>query len=79
MAIMPQAMSNRDVAQVFFELSELLSIRGGEPDRVRAFARIGRTLENLPEPVSTLVRQGRLSVMPVSEDEFHTIVDAGSR
>jgi DNA polymerase (family 10) len=57
-------MDNRDVAAVFAEMADLLDLEDGDPYRIRAFRRIGRTLESLTEPLSELLKYGRLERIP---------------
>lgn len=56
-----QRLSNAEVAALFREMAELLKIRGGDPHRVRAYGRVARVLENLPEPLERMLRFGTLS------------------
>lgn len=57
-------MDNRDVAAVFAEMADLLDLEDGDAYRIRAFRRIGRTLESLTEPLSELLKYGRLEKIP---------------
>jgi DNA polymerase (family 10) len=57
-------MDNRDVAAVFAEMADLLDLEDGDPYRIRAFRRIGRTVESLTEPLSELLKYGRLERLP---------------
>ncbi len=67
-------MNNHDVAAVFFEMAELLAIKGGEPHRVRAFQTIGRILENLPEPIERMLKYGTLEKTPkIGEGTIHRV------
>jgi DNA polymerase (family 10) len=51
---------NAAVAAVFAEMSDLLSIVGGDPYRARAFRQTGRIIEQLRRPLAELFRDGRL-------------------
>ncbi len=67
-------LSNRDLAAAFFEIAELLTIKGGEPHRVRAFQISGRLLEGLPEPVERMLAHGTLQKMAgIGEGTLHRI------
>jgi DNA polymerase (family 10) len=57
-------LGNRDIAALFFEMAELLHIQGGDPYRIRAFNRTGRILENMGEPVTSLIDRGTLEKQP---------------
>ncbi|HWA60849.1 MAG TPA: DNA polymerase/3'-5' exonuclease PolX [Caulobacteraceae bacterium] len=75
-------MRNADVAAVFNHLADLLEIEEANRFRVRAYRRAAATLEELPESVETLVRQGRdLTELPgVGEDlagKIREIVETG--
>lgn len=67
-------MDNKQVAEVFYEMADLLLIQGGNPHRIRAFRRTARVLENLPEPVALMLRLGTLSKVPgIGEGSVHRI------
>lgn len=53
-------LSNRDIAALFIEMSDLLAIRGGDPHRSRAFYRAARIVENLGQPVEQALAWGVL-------------------
>ena len=44
--------------------TDLLWLQGGERYRSRAFWRIGRVLEQLAEPVASMIRKGTLEKLP---------------
>lgn len=54
-------MTNEDVARVFREMADLVRLDAGEAHRAKAFERTAEILESLPEPVTELLRFGRLS------------------
>jgi DNA polymerase (family 10) len=67
-------MSNDEVARVFYEMADLLKVRGGDPHRARAFERTGRILESLREPASELLKFGRLrSITGIGEGSVERI------
>lgn len=49
---------NAEVARIFREVAELLEVRKANPFRVRAYQTAARVVENLPQPVAELARQG---------------------
>jgi len=53
-------MSNDEIAQVLQETADLIDLTDGNPHRGRAFARAGRALEDLNEPVADRLREGTL-------------------
>ncbi len=55
------AILNQDIAAIFFEMADLLMIRGSDPHRARAFRRAGRIIEGLPESAEKMLRFGTLS------------------
>ncbi|MBZ4420243.1 DNA polymerase/3'-5' exonuclease PolX [Myxococcus sp. RHSTA-1-4] len=57
-------MENADVARVFAEMADLLELTGGNPFKVRAYRQAAQFIEMLPEPLSELWRQGRLTELP---------------
>lgn len=57
-------MDNGDIAAQFNEMADLLDIQGGDRYRIRAFRRIARVLENLRQPVTSMIRQGTLARTP---------------
>lgn len=61
---------NADVAEIFYRLAELLEIEGANPFRIRAYRRAAATIEDLPEPVATLLARGEdLAELPgIGED-----------
>ncbi|MGE0434483.1 MAG: hypothetical protein AB7S36_19655 [Planctomycetota bacterium] len=67
-------MRNADIADIFFELADLLWLQGGERYRSRAFWRIGRVLEQLAEPVAAMIRKGTLEKLPdIGDGAVHRI------
>lgn len=66
--------ANRDVAEVFSEMADLLLIQGGDPYRIRAFRRTARVLENLGEPLRQLVDRNALASIPgIGEGSVHRV------
>lgn len=67
-------MDNQQVAQVFFEMADLVSLTGGDPYRSRAFKRIGRVVETLPENVNVMLTHGTLEKVPgIGDGALHRI------
>lgn len=55
---------NKEIAAVFTEMADLSEIAGGDRYRIRAFRRIARVLENLREPIPTMIKHGTLARTP---------------
>jgi DNA polymerase (family 10) len=56
-------MVNREIAAIFMEIADLLDL-DGEKFKPEAYRRVARTLEQLPEDVSVLARDHRLTEIP---------------
>jgi DNA polymerase (family 10) len=75
---------NAEVARMFRELADLLEIQAANPFRVRAYRNAARTVEELPEPIEALAREGvgRLAELPGIGEDLATkileIVETGS-
>lgn len=50
--------TNRDIANAFNEIAELLDIEGANPFRIRAYRNAARTVLSYPTQMYTLVREG---------------------
>jgi len=77
------AVMNKDVADVFNMIADLLDIKGANPFRVRAYRRAARTVSGLSHPVSELVEGEKdLSELPGIGDDLagkiETIVKEGT-
>ncbi len=69
-------MENSEIAAVFYEISDLLYIHGGNPHRIRAFSRTARVVENLPQPAEQMIRYGSLQKVPgIGSGSFRRIKD----
>jgi len=55
---------NEEVAAAFDEMAELLSIRGENPFRVRAYQRAAQTVRSLPRPLAELRSTRELDALP---------------
>ena len=49
---------NRDIAEIFNKVADLLEIEGANQFRVRAYRNAARTIENLPQSAADLVEKG---------------------
>ena len=55
---MAMVMSNRDIANVFIQLADLLEIKGENPFRIRAYRNAARVIAGLSKNVSELASEG---------------------
>lgn len=53
-------MRNSEIAQIFQDIADILEIKGENPFRVRAYRKVVRTLESLPEEVEKIFERGEL-------------------
>ncbi len=57
-------MLNKKVAQIFYEIAQLLDLLGDNPFRIRAYERAAMRIESLPEDLEEYVLQDRLEELP---------------
>ena len=57
-------MSNFEIARLFYEMANLLEVRGESVFRIRAYQRGAQTLETLAEDVAVLAERGALQSLP---------------
>ncbi len=72
------AIENAEVARLFREMADLLELEGGNTFRVRAYQTAARTVEELPQPVAELAREGpkRLTELPgIGQDLAGKIIE----
>ncbi len=50
-------MENADIAKIFYEIADLLEIKGENPFRVRSYRNAGLVIEGLPESVKAIVKR----------------------
>ncbi|MEW6034047.1 MAG: DNA polymerase/3'-5' exonuclease PolX [Chloroflexota bacterium] len=51
-------MKNTDIAKVFFDIAELLELKGENPFKIRAYQKAARAIELLPRELETMVQEG---------------------
>jgi DNA polymerase/3'-5' exonuclease PolX len=64
---------NAEVAAMFDHAAELLEIKGENQFRVRAYCRVARVIEGLPQSVKSLLAAGRLASLPRSPQHCSTL------
>ncbi len=57
-------MDNGDIAQVFFDIADMLEIKGDDWYRVRAYRRAADAMAHYPEELTTLWEEDRLEEIP---------------
>jgi DNA polymerase (family 10) len=57
-------MDNGDIAQVFFDIADMLEIKGDDWYRVRAYRRAAEAMAHYPEELTTLWEEDRLEEIP---------------
>ncbi|MCA3749444.1 MAG: DNA polymerase/3'-5' exonuclease PolX [Rubrobacter sp.] len=77
------AVHNADIAEVLYEVADLLEIEGENPFRVRAYREAARTAENHPRSLAEMVEEGEdLTRLPgIGEDlagKIREIVETGT-
>jgi len=50
---------NRDIAEIFNQVADLLEIEGANQFRVRAYRNAARTIDNLPQSAADMVEEGK--------------------
>lgn len=74
--------SNYDVARIFLEMAEALSLRGENAFRIHAYENAARTILGLNEPLADVRARGELMALPgIGErmaEKIEEIVDTGS-
>lgn len=63
-------MENAEIARVFYEIADLLEIKGENPFRIRSYRNAGMTIENLAEAVEGLSEE-RLEELPGIGKSIH--------
>jgi len=58
------AVTNFDVARLFYEMASLLEVRGESAFRVRAYQRAAQSIESLAEDVRAVAERGELQTIP---------------
>ncbi len=74
---------NSEIAEIFYDVADLLEIEGANPFRVRAYRDAGRTIEGYPRRISEMVEAGEpLDEIPgIGEDlanKIEEIVSTGN-
>jgi len=57
-------MKNREIADVFYQIADLLEIKGDLPFKVRAYRRAAQRIETLEVDIEEIYREGRLREIP---------------
>jgi DNA polymerase (family 10) len=54
----PRKLSNREIAQAFDDIADLLDIKGDNPFRIRAYRNVARTVYGLPSEAADIIARG---------------------
>jgi len=57
-------MRNKELADIFTQIGDILEIVGENPFKVRAYRRVALLLENMPEEIERVYAEGRLEELP---------------
>lgn len=57
-------MDNAEIARFFYEIAELLELKGANPFRIRSYFRAAQTIETLTENLAGLAAAGKLCDLP---------------
>ena len=57
-------MRNAEIAKVFYNMADLLEIKGDNPFKVRAYQKAAQNIESLTEELSEIARRGELEKIP---------------
>ncbi len=57
-------MTNAEIAQVFFDIAELLKLKKENIFKIRAYEKAAHAIEELPVDVAQLAAEGRLREIP---------------
>ncbi|OGS21788.1 MAG: hypothetical protein A2252_06580 [Elusimicrobia bacterium RIFOXYA2_FULL_39_19] len=57
-------MKNQEIADIFYQTAELLSLNAENPFRIRAYEKAAETIESLPESIETILQENRLKKIP---------------
>ncbi len=64
-------MKNSDIASIFYELANLLEIKGENPFKIRAYKMAARVIENLPTPIEKMLNEQKdLTKLPAIGKEI---------
>jgi DNA polymerase (family X) len=74
-------MTNREIADVFREIVEMLKLKGEDWFKIRAYIKVIQSIDNLQEPVETMVRENRAREIPgvgeAIDQKLHDLIETG--
>ena len=56
-------MENQEFAKIFFEMAELLELKGDNPFRIRAYQKAAHNIEAMPESLESVYKKGGLTAL----------------
>jgi DNA polymerase (family 10) len=57
-------MTNAEIAAIFHDIAEMLRLKKDNIFKIRAYEKVARSINELPEPVGRLAAEGRLKEIP---------------
>ena len=57
-------MINKEIAQIFRAIGQILDIKGDNPFRIRAYERAAQNIESLDQDLGTLIKEDKLTEIP---------------
>ncbi|RLF43754.1 MAG: hypothetical protein DRN09_04275, partial [Thermoplasmata archaeon] len=57
-------MKNQEISNIFYEIADLLEIKGEMPFKVRAYRRAAQRIETLEDDIEEIYREGKLREIP---------------
>lgn len=75
------SVTTADIAEAFAQIADLLELTGADAFRINSYRKVARVLDETPEDVPALAREGRLTGLPgvgrSSADKIAQMVSAG--
>jgi len=63
-------MKNRELAEIFDRMADVIELQGGNPFRVRSYRKASRIIGDLTEDIADIAREGRLGELPGIGEAF---------
>jgi len=63
-------MKNRELAEIFDRMADVIELQGGNPFRVRSYRKASRIIGDLTDDIADLAREGRLGELPGIGESF---------
>ena len=63
-------MKNRELAEIFDRMADVIELQGGNPFRVRSYRKASRIIGDLTDDIADIAREGRLGELPGIGESF---------